>query len=71
MIKTDKHEALLPKASFTVDGGKLLFAMTQAQLNAEIEEDCRRCRRRDRRRCDGQGRERSGGRRRSIAVAAD
>lgn len=37
MIKTDKHEALLPKASFTVDGAKLLFGMTQAQLNAEIE----------------------------------
>jgi len=37
LIKTDKHEALLPKASFTVAEGKLLFAMTQAQLDAEIE----------------------------------
>jgi hypothetical protein len=37
LIKTDKHEALLPKASFTVNGGKLLFGMTQAQLNAQIE----------------------------------
>ncbi|MFL6774823.1 MAG: hypothetical protein ACJ8FN_00350 [Sphingomicrobium sp.] len=37
-IKTDKHEALLPKASFTLSNGKLLFGMTQAQLNAKIEE---------------------------------
>ena len=36
-VKTDKHEALLPKASFTVNGGKLLFGMTQAALNAAIE----------------------------------
>jgi preprotein translocase subunit YajC len=36
-VKTDKHEVLLPKASFTVDGNKLLFGMTQAQLDAEIE----------------------------------
>jgi hypothetical protein len=37
-IKTDKHDALLPKASFTLNNGKLLFGMTQAQLNAKIEE---------------------------------
>lgn len=37
-VKTDKHEALLPKASFTVDGGKLLFGMTQVQLDSKIEE---------------------------------
>jgi hypothetical protein len=37
-IKTDKHEALLPKSSFTLNDGKLLFGMTQAQLNAKIEE---------------------------------
>jgi len=37
-IKTDKHEALLPKTSFTVDGSKLLFGLTQAQLNSKIEE---------------------------------
>jgi preprotein translocase subunit YajC len=36
-VKTDKHEVLLPKSSFTVDGGKLLFGMTQVQLDAEIE----------------------------------
>lgn len=36
-VKTDKHEALLPKSSFTVSGAKLLFGLTQAQLNAEIE----------------------------------
>jgi preprotein translocase subunit YajC len=36
-VKTDKHEVLLPKTSFTVDGGKLLFGMTQAQLDGEIE----------------------------------
>ena len=37
LVKTDKHEALLPSSSFRVDGGKLLFGMTQAQLNAQIE----------------------------------
>jgi hypothetical protein len=37
-VKTDKHEALLPKASFTVDGSKLLFGLTQAQLDSKIEE---------------------------------
>lgn len=37
-IKTDKHEALLPKASFTLDGSKLLFGLTQAQLDSKIEE---------------------------------
>jgi hypothetical protein len=37
LIKTDKHEVLLPKTSFSVSEGKLLFGMTQAQLNAEIE----------------------------------
>ena len=36
-VKTGKHEALLPKSSFTVDGNKLLFGMTQAQLDASIE----------------------------------
>lgn len=37
LVKTDKHEVLLPKASFSVSNGKLLFGMTQAQLDAEIE----------------------------------
>ena len=37
LVKTDKHEALLPAASFTPADGKLLFGMTQAQLNTEIE----------------------------------
>jgi preprotein translocase subunit YajC len=37
VVKTDKHEVLLPKASFTANGGKLLIGMTQAQLDAEIE----------------------------------
>lgn len=36
-IKTDKHQALLPKASFAVSDGKAYFGMTQSQLNAEIE----------------------------------
>ena len=36
-IKTDKHDALLPKASFTLNNGKLLFGMSQAQLDATIE----------------------------------
>jgi preprotein translocase subunit YajC len=37
VVTTGTHEALLPKASFTANGGKLLFGLTQAQLNAEIE----------------------------------
>jgi preprotein translocase subunit YajC len=37
VVKTDKHEAAIPRASFAVSNGKLLFAMTQAQLDAEIE----------------------------------
>lgn len=36
-IKTDKHEALLPRASFTPANGKLLFGMTQGQLDAQID----------------------------------
>jgi len=37
-VKTDKHEALLPKSSFTLNNGKLLFGMTQVQLDSKIEE---------------------------------
>ena len=37
VIKTDKHEVALPKTSFTPHEGKLLFGMTQAQLNAATE----------------------------------
>lgn len=37
MVKTDRHETLIGKASVTPSGGKLLFGLTQAQLNAEIE----------------------------------
>ena len=37
MIKTDKHEIALPKSSFTANNGKLLFAMTQAQLDGQID----------------------------------
>ena len=36
-VKTDKHEVMLPRSSFSLGNGKLHFAMTQAQLNAEIE----------------------------------
>jgi preprotein translocase subunit YajC len=36
-VKTDKHEVRLPVASFTPADGSLLYAMTQAQLNAEVE----------------------------------
>jgi hypothetical protein len=39
VIKTDKHEVMLPRTSFTAAEGKLLFGMTQAQLNAEIEKN--------------------------------
>jgi hypothetical protein len=37
LIKTDKYETLVPKAGFAPHAGKLLFGMTQAQLDAEIE----------------------------------
>ena len=37
VVKTDRHEVSLPKASFTVDQGKLLLGMTQAELNAAFE----------------------------------
>lgn len=37
IIKTDKHEAKLPKSSFTVANGGLLAGITQAQLNESIE----------------------------------
>lgn len=36
-IKTDKLDALLPKASFAVSDGKLLIGMTQAELDVAIE----------------------------------
>jgi preprotein translocase subunit YajC len=39
LVKTDRHEALLPRGSFTVAGTKLLFGMTQAQLDSEIEKN--------------------------------
>ena len=38
LVKTDRHEALLPSSSFRVEKGKLLFGMTQAQLDAQIEQ---------------------------------
>jgi preprotein translocase subunit YajC len=37
LIQTDRHEALLPRTSFSVSKGKLLFGMTQAQLDSEID----------------------------------
>ena len=37
-VKTDKHEAQLPRASFALDGDRALFGMTQAQLDATIEQ---------------------------------
>lgn len=37
VIKTDKHEARLPVASFTPHDGALLFGMSRDALNAEIE----------------------------------
>lgn len=37
LLKTARHEVHLPLASFTAHEGKLLFAMTVAQLDAETE----------------------------------
>lgn len=38
VVKTDRHEVLLPATSFTPNEGKLLFAMTRDQLNAETDQ---------------------------------
>ena len=37
-VKTDRHQAALPRASFTPDKGKLLFPMTRAELNAAVDQ---------------------------------
>ena len=37
VLRTDKHEARLPVASFTPHEGKLIMAMSRDELNAEIE----------------------------------
>lgn len=36
-VRTDKHEATLPRTSLAISDGKALFGMTQIQLNASIE----------------------------------
>lgn len=36
-VKTDRHDAQLPSSAFTVGSGKLLIAMTQAELNAAVD----------------------------------
>jgi preprotein translocase subunit YajC len=36
-IKTDKHEVPLPPASFALQNGKLYFALSREQLNADYE----------------------------------
>jgi hypothetical protein len=38
VLKTVKHEVLLPMSAFTADKGKLLFAMTAAQLDAQADQ---------------------------------
>jgi preprotein translocase subunit YajC len=37
IVKTDRHEVKLPVSSFTPAEGGLLFGMTRAQLNAEVD----------------------------------
>ena len=37
-VKTAKHEAALPKTSLTISEGKALFGLTQAQLDASVEQ---------------------------------
>ena len=37
VLKTDKHEVQLPRASFTPHEGAFLIAMTRDELNAEVE----------------------------------
>jgi preprotein translocase subunit YajC len=38
ILKTDKHEVRLPKTSFTAHNGGFVMGMTQAQVNAAVEE---------------------------------
>jgi hypothetical protein len=38
-VKTDRHEALLPRASFRLSGNELVIGLTQAQLDSEIEKN--------------------------------
>jgi hypothetical protein len=38
VLKTDKHEVRLPKTSFTAHNGGFIMAMTQAQVNAAVEQ---------------------------------
>ena len=37
VIRTDKHEVRLPKTSFAPQGDGFVIAMTQAEVNAEVE----------------------------------
>ena len=37
ILKTDKHEVRLPKASFTAHNGGFIMAMTQAEVNAAVD----------------------------------
>lgn len=36
-VKTARHQAVLPKSSFTISEGEALFGMTQAELDASVE----------------------------------
>ena len=38
VVKTDRHEVRLPKTSFTPTDDGLLFGLTQAQLNAQVDQ---------------------------------
>ena len=38
ILKTDKHEARLPKTSFTAHNGGFIMAMTRDQVNAAVDE---------------------------------
>ncbi len=38
VIRTDRLDATVPATSFTVNNGEVLFGMTQAQLNAAVEQ---------------------------------
>ncbi len=37
IVRTDRHEVRLPKASFTAHNGGFIMAMTRDQLNAEVD----------------------------------
>lgn len=39
LVSTGKHDILVPKTSFTLSGGKLLFGMTKDEVDSEFDKN--------------------------------